>query len=80
MAVYEVVLRFQDREEVRVTDQPLHVGNTFQIGGQRWLVEAVDARRGRAVRCMCGELREHPPAVNEGETMLRERFPSAEPE
>ena len=80
MAVYEVVLRFQDREEVRVTDQPLQVGNSFQIGGQRWLVEAVDARRGQAVRCVCVKLRERPSAVNGRETMLSERFAAAEPE
>jgi len=80
MAVYEVVLRFQDREEIRVTDQPLQVGNTFQIGGRRWVVEGVEARGGRAVRCVCVALRERRSAVNGGETMLRQRFAAAEPE
>ena len=31
MAVYEVVLRFQDRDEVRLTDRPLEVGGTLEI-------------------------------------------------
>ncbi len=47
MAVYEVVLRFQDREEVRVTDQPLHVGTPFRsaasVGSSKPSTRGADA-------------------------------------
>jgi hypothetical protein len=80
MAVYEVVLRFQDREEVRLTDRPLEVGTTVQIGGQRWVVEGRDAERGQSVRYLCVEPRERRSAATGRGTMLRERFAAAEPE
>jgi hypothetical protein len=38
MAVYEVILRFEDREEVRLTDRPLEVGSNVKITGSEWLV------------------------------------------
>lgn len=58
MAVYEVVLRFQDREEVRLTDRPLDVGNTLAIEGREWFVESREAKRGRAAaRFICVQLR-----------------------
>jgi hypothetical protein len=43
MAVYEVVLRFEDREEVRLTDRPLEVGSNVNITGSEWLVESYEA-------------------------------------
>jgi hypothetical protein len=59
VAVYEVVLRFQDREEVRLTDRPLDVGSELRIAGSRWLVEGQEARDGRADSSyICVELRE----------------------
>jgi hypothetical protein len=80
MAVYEVVLRFQDREEIRLTDRPLDVGDSVAIGGQRWVVEGREAPRGRFVRYVCVESREHPSAVTGRGMMLRERSVAAEPE
>jgi hypothetical protein len=45
MAVYEVVLRFDDREEVRLTDRPLEVGTNVEITGSYWVVESYERRR-----------------------------------
>jgi hypothetical protein len=59
MAVYEVVLRFHDRDEVRLTDRPLDVGTSLNIGGAEWLVESQEAQRGAAaMRYVCVKLRE----------------------
>jgi hypothetical protein len=59
MAVYEVVLRFQDREEVRLTDRPLEVGSEFELAGSRWLAQSQEARDGRAdTSYICVELHE----------------------
>jgi hypothetical protein len=60
MAMYEVVLRFPDRDEVRLTDRPIEVGGTLEIGGSGWLVESEDPHDGRAAaaRYICVELRE----------------------
>ena len=80
MAVYEVVLRFQDREEVRLTDRPLEVGTSVQIGGQLWIVEGRDAQRGRSIRYRCVEFREHRSAATGRRSMLRERLAAAEPQ
>jgi hypothetical protein len=44
MAVYEVVLRFEDREEVRLTDRPLEVGGNIRITGSEWLVQRCEPR------------------------------------
>ena len=54
MAVYEVVLRFPDREEVRLTDRPLGVGDTLEINGGDWLVESQEQHDGpAALRFIC---------------------------
>jgi hypothetical protein len=59
VAVYEVVLRFQDREEVRLTDRPLEVGGELELAGSRWLVQSEEARNGRTdLSYICVELRE----------------------
>jgi hypothetical protein len=58
MAVYEVVLRFEDREEVRLTDRPLTVGSSVEITGTEWLVQRFEARRKQvAARYICVEPR-----------------------
>ena len=44
MAVYEVVLRFDDRDEVRVTDRPLEVGDSVLITGNEWRVQRCEPR------------------------------------
>jgi hypothetical protein len=43
--VYELVLWFQGTEDVRITDQPVSVGQTVMIDGIKWLVEAQDLPR-----------------------------------
>jgi hypothetical protein len=43
--VYELVLWFQGTEDVRITDQPVSVGQTVLIDGIKWLVEAQDLPR-----------------------------------
>jgi hypothetical protein len=39
MPLYEVLLLQDDEGELRMTDQPLHVGETVTIARQRWLVQ-----------------------------------------
>ena len=48
MPLYEIVLRFDDREETRLADRPRSVGETFQIGYDEW--EVVLAREPSDVR------------------------------
>jgi hypothetical protein len=43
--VYELVLWFQGKEDVRITDQPVSVGQTLVIDDIKWLVEAQDLPR-----------------------------------
>jgi hypothetical protein len=48
MPFYEVVLRYPDRDELRLTDEPLVPGETVDIAGDRWSVvlerDPVDVR------------------------------------
>ena len=61
MAVYEVVLRFQDRDEVRLTDRPVEVGSRLEIDGAEWLVESEEARNGNGgARFICVGVRRRP--------------------
>jgi hypothetical protein len=54
MAVYEIVLRFDDREEVRLTDRPVEVGSSLQIIGSEWLVQRCEPRAERdGARFIC---------------------------
>ena len=54
MAVYEVILRFDDREEVRLTDRPLEVGRSLRITGSEWLVQRCEPRTERdGARYIC---------------------------
>jgi hypothetical protein len=54
MAVYEVVLRFEDRDEVRLTDRPLEVGSNVLITGSEWLVQQCEPRAERdGARYIC---------------------------
>jgi hypothetical protein len=39
MPLYEVLLLQEEGSELRLTDQPLHVGKMVTIAHQRWLVE-----------------------------------------
>jgi hypothetical protein len=58
--LYEVVLRFPDREEIRVTDRLLVVGTTIVIGAYEWLVEDEQPVTGAiaAARFVCTLLRQ----------------------
>jgi len=38
MPVYEIVLQFADREELRVTDRPVAMGDELEILGKSWTV------------------------------------------
>jgi hypothetical protein len=38
LPLYEIILRFSDRDEVRLTDQQPPVGQELEIGGRMWLV------------------------------------------
>ena len=42
MPLFEIVLSFRDREEVRLTDRPLAVGDILELDHRHWRV--VDAR------------------------------------
>jgi hypothetical protein len=57
MAVYEVVLRFSDRDEVRLTDRPIEVGGTLEVERHAWLVQSEEPNyEGRAAaRFICVE-------------------------
>ena len=62
MAMYHVVLSFQDREEVRLTDRPPELGSSIDIAGSRWVVERHEpGRNGTADRYVCVA----PPAASE---------------
>jgi hypothetical protein len=54
MALYQVVLCFQDREEVRLTDRPPRVGETVEIAGRRWIVETAVRDRYKCVPLSIG--------------------------
>jgi hypothetical protein len=65
MAVYEVVLRFQDRDEVRLTDCPLEVGRSLRINGVEWLVDRHEAQQDVGpVRYICVKSRRPPAEVS----------------
>jgi hypothetical protein len=57
MALYEILLRYDDRDEVRLTDSPFEVGSSVEIAGSVWLVQSERAGRGRACY-ICVELGE----------------------
>lgn len=45
MPLYELVLRFPDREETRFTDRPVTVGGAVSIGKSLWeVIASTDAR------------------------------------
>ena len=55
MALYELVLRYHDHEECRLTDRPPSIGETLQIGYEEWQVvlerEPSDVRATAAFLC-----------------------------
>ena len=48
MALYEIVLSYPDRDEVRLTDQPAAVGDRVVIDYDDWIV--VEARKPEDIR------------------------------
>jgi hypothetical protein len=38
MPLYELVLRYEDRDEIRLTDRPVSVGQSVEIAGESWTV------------------------------------------
>jgi hypothetical protein len=50
MAVYEVVLRYEDRDEVRLTDRRPDLGSNRRMAGTKWTVESREAARYICVR------------------------------
>jgi hypothetical protein len=56
--LYEFLLEFPDREEVRLSDRAVHVGETTTIQGRRWLVAerlAVDESEAERFRLRLAE-------------------------
>ena len=43
MSLYEIVLTFDDREEIRVTDRRPSLGDVLKMGGRTWRVAAEHA-------------------------------------
>jgi hypothetical protein len=55
LPLYEVLLIRDDEQEVRLTDQPLPIGEAVPIGEERWLVqrEAAPERTDAVTRYVC---------------------------
>lgn len=55
MALYEVVLRYPDGDEVRLTDHPLPTDSTVEIAGENWMVtlEREPANIAATARFLC---------------------------
>ena len=60
VSLYELVLRYPDREEVRLTDQPVAVGDTFEIDYEEWFVveENEPENRRATARFLCERTKE----------------------
>jgi hypothetical protein len=54
--LYEIVLRYPDRERVVVSETPLERGMTVKLAGRTWVVlERIRATHGqRRIRFICG--------------------------
>jgi hypothetical protein len=70
--MYHVVLSFQDRKEVRLTDRPPELGSTIDIAGSRWVVDRHEpGRNGAADRYVCVAL---PAASDQAGEQAREGY------
>lgn len=83
MALYEVVFRYQDRDEVRLTDRPLPEGEVVEIGGTSWHVvldrEPADIRAAARYLCQLSEAQhERARGVRAGECARRVRLAGLE--
>ena len=55
-ALYEIVLRTGDGEELQSTDKLMKVGDTFVVADQSWIVEAEEPAAGEGThRLICGK-------------------------
>jgi hypothetical protein len=43
--MYEIVLRFADHDEVRLTDRRVHIGERLTIDGSSWVVQRIEPPR-----------------------------------
>ena len=57
MALYEIVVRYTGREEIRLADQPPPTGVPFEMAGRVWVAEVEEGGPGATVRYRCIELR-----------------------
>jgi hypothetical protein len=83
MALYEIVLRYPDRDEVRVTDRPLPEGEVVEIDGTSWHVvldrEPADIRATARYLCRLSEAqRERARGMRAGECARRVRLAGLE--
>jgi len=83
MALYEVVFRYPDRDEVRLTDRPLPEGEAVEIGGTSWHVvldrEPGDIRAAARYVCRLSEAqREQARGVRAGDSARRVRLEGLE--
>jgi hypothetical protein len=74
--VYELVLRYEDRDETRFTERPPPLGSPFQLDGHRWIAWVAEqpelARDLRAaVRYVCVEVCQESERLREQSGWLR---------
>lgn len=79
MALYEVVLRYSDRDEVRLTDRPLPEGEVVEIEGKTWHValnrEPAEIRATTRYLCqLTEEQRERARTMQESDGAMRVRL------
>jgi hypothetical protein len=55
MPLYEVLLRIESREEIRLTDRPYTVGQTLTIDNRAWIVTDVRPGSRRSPRRFVAE-------------------------
>ncbi|MGH3135181.1 MAG: hypothetical protein ACRDPV_01640 [Gaiellaceae bacterium] len=55
MPLYEIVLRYPEREKVVLSEIPLQTGKTVEIAGRHWLVfdSLAPSSEGNRVRFVC---------------------------
>lgn len=83
MALYEVVFRYPDRDEVRLTDRPLPEGEVVELGGTSWHVvldrEPADTRAAARYLCRLSEAqRERARGIWAGDSARRVRLAGLE--
>ena len=85
MPLYEIVLCFPDREEVRLTDSPVTVGERVSISGDEWSVvverEPEDIRATARFLCeLTKQQRERDRKVRDADAARRRRLAERHPD